>query len=117
MFLYITFKLTFLLYDLGITAFPQHLKQEYNMSKTGGIIFSWKALDCEQRNGLLLGYEIKLYNDEQVYTRSVVESVTIFIIRPQWKPDFHFPNAISVAAINEVGVGSHCPPVSIDLSG
>ena len=112
-----TFKLTLSFHALGINAVPQDLKQVHNMSKIGGIIFNWKAVECEQRNGVLLGYEIKLYSDEQVYSRTVVESGTIFTILPQWKPDFHFPKAISVAAINEVGVGNHCPPVNIDLSG
>ena len=87
------------------------------MSKIQDITFSWKALDCEQRNGYLQGYEIKLYNDEKVYTRTVVDSVTTFTVVPQWMPEISFPKAISVAAINEVGVGDHCPPVSIDLSG
>ena len=112
-----TFKLTLSFYTLGIYAIPQDLKQVHSMSKIGGITFTWKEVDCEQSNGVLLGYEIKLYNDEQVYTRTVVESGTIFTILPQWKPDFHFPKAISVAAINEVRVGNHCLPVNIDLSG
>ena len=112
-----TFKLTLSFFDLGISAIPQDLKQVHNMSKIGGITFSWKAVDCEQKNGVLLGYEIKLYNGEQVYTRTVFESGTIFTILPQWKPELCFPKAISVAAINEVGVGNHCLPVNIDLSG
>ena len=117
MYVYMTFKLTLSFHDLEISAIPQDLKQVHNMSKRGGITFTWKAVDCEQRNGVLLGYEIKLYNDDQGYTRTVIEPVTIFTILPQWKPVFSFPNAISVAAINEVGVGNHCPPVNIDLSG
>ena len=112
-----TFKLTLSFSTLVIYAIPQDLKQVHNMSKIGGITFNWKEVDCEQRNGVLLGYEIKLYNDQQVYTRTVVKFGTIFTILPQWKPDFLFPKAISVAAINEVGVGNHCPPVNINLSG
>ena len=117
LFLYITFKITFPICDLGISAVPQGLKQEFNMSETGDTTFSWKELDCEQRNGVLLGYEIKLYYDEQVLTRRVVKSVTTFTILPQWRPELSFPKAISVAAINEVGVGNHCPAVKINLSG
>ena len=117
LFLHITLKITFPFYDLGISAVPQGLKQEFNKSKIGGTTFIWKELDCEQRNGVLLGYEIKLYYDKEVLTRRVVESVTTFTILPQWKPEFSFPKAISVAAVNEVGVGNHCPPVKINLSG
>ena len=74
-------------------------------------------MDCEQRNGVLLGYEIKLYYDEEVCTERVVTPITTFTIPPQWKPELCFPKAISVAAINEVGVGNHCPPVNVTLSG
>ena len=74
-------------------------------------------MQCEERNGVLLGYEIKLYYDKQVYTTEVAESVTMFTIVPQLFPEFSFPDAISVAAINEVGTGSHCPPVNINSSG
>ena len=111
------FKLIFTFYNLGISAIPQGLKQECNISQTKSITFSWMKVDCEQRNGLLLGYEIKLYYDEEVRTGRVVESINTFTVSPQWKPKFSFPNAISVAAINEVGVGNHCRPVNIKLSG
>ena len=116
-FLNITIKLTLPFCDLGISAYPQDLKQENDISKAGGITFSWKELDCEQRNGVLLGYEIKLYYDDDVYTGRVVESVTTFTIQPNWMLKFSFPKAISVAAINEVGVGNHCPPVKVNLIG
>ena len=65
----------------------------------------------------MLGYEIKLYYDELVCTARVVKSVTTFTIQPQFHPELLFPKAISVAAINEVGPGNHCPPVNIILSG
>ena len=87
------------------------------MSNTSGITFSWKEVECERRNGLFQGYEIKLYYDDEVCTRGLVEFVTTFTIPSQSEPEFRFPKAISVAAINEVGVGDHCPPVNINLSG
>ena len=74
-------------------------------------------MPCEESNGVLLGYEIKLYYDKQVHTAGVVESVTMFTIVPQWLPEFSFPNAISVAAVNELGPGNHSPPVNLNLSG
>ena len=103
-------------YNLEITAFPQGLKQEHNMSERRGVTFSWKEMQCEERNGILLGYEIKLYYDKGVYTTRVAESVTMFTIVPQLLPESSFPKAISVAAINEVGTGIHCPPVNINQS-
>ena len=118
-FLSITIKLTSPFYDVEISSFPKDLKQdiEYNTSKTGGITFSWKELECEHWNGVLHGYEIKLYSDDEVCTKTVVKSVTSFTILPQWNPELCFPRAISVAAINQFGVGIHCPPVNITLSG
>ena len=93
------------------------MKQERNIFKSGGITFNWKEVECEQWNGALLGYEIKLYYDEEVRTERVVESITTFTILPQRKPELYFPKAISVAAINEVGIGNHCQPVNFNLSG
>ena len=111
----LVFKWTFPFCDLGIFAIPQCLKQESDISKKGGITFSWKEIDCEQMNGVFLGYEIKLYYRNKVCTEKVDVSVTTFTVQPNWKPKFSFPKAISVAVINEVGVGSHCPPVKINL--
>ena len=83
----------------------------------GGITFSWRSVERAQRNGVLLGYEVKMYSDEKVYTQTVPEYMTTFTILQESKHRFSFPNAISVAAINEVGVGNHCPPVNINQSG
>ena len=93
------------------------MKQENDISRTGGITFSWKELDCEEWNGALAGYEIKLYYEDEVHTERVVEFVTTFTIQPNSMLKFSFPKAISVAAINEVGVGNHCPLVKISLFG
>ena len=101
----------------GVSGFPQDLKQVYNDPKTGRVIFGWKKLECERMNGVLLGYEVKLYYDEETCTERVIESVTSFAISPQCKPRIPLPIAISVAAINEVGVGDHSPPVKINSSG
>ena len=64
----------FAFYELGISSFPQALKQEFNIPvcEARGIVFSWNEMNCEQRNGVLLGYEIKLYFDEEVSTGRVV---------------------------------------------
>ena len=115
-FLNLNFKITFPFCDLhiGIFASPQGLKQESDISKKGGIMFSWKEIDCEHWNGVFFGYEIKLYHESKVCTERVIKSVTTFTVQPKWKPTFSYPKAISVAGINEAGVGSHCPPVKIN---
>ena len=111
-----TIKQSFRSYDLGISTFPQGLRQVY-VSKKGVITFSWNEVECEQKNGVVLGHEIKLYSDEQVYTRKVFGSSTTVAILPQRKFHSSLPKAISVAAFNEAGVGSHCPPVNISQLG
>ena len=67
-------------------------------------------------NGILLGYEIKLYYDEETHIERVIGSVTAYTILPQQKKKLLLPRAISVAAINEIGVGDHSPPVNINTS-
>ena len=105
------------MHDLGISTYPQGLKQECDILQRRGITFSWREIECEPSNGVLLGYEIKLYYDDQMCTVRVGESVTTFTIEPHWRLRPYFPKAISVAAINEVGVGDYCPPVNINQSG
>ena len=83
----------------------------------GRITFSWKDIECEQINGVLLGYEVKVYFDEDVQVQRLIGSVTTYIVSPIWKPKLSLPNAISVAAINQLGVGDHSPPLKIDTSG
>ena len=101
----------------GVCGFPQDLRQISNDPKTGEVTFVWKEMECEQWNGLLLGYEVKVYFDEEVLVETLLKSVTTYVTSPQWKPKISLPKAISVAAINELGVGDHSPPVKISSSG
>ena len=101
----------------GVSGFPQDLKQISNDPKTGTIVFSWEKIACEHINGVLLGYEVKVYFDEHIHIQRLIESVTTYTVSPQWKPKFSRPKAISVAAINEIGVGDHSPPLKINASG
>ena len=112
-----TLKHFFLSYDLGIPAFPRGLKQVFIIPKKGIIAFSWNEVECEERNGVVVGYEVKLYSDEQVCTKRVFGTFTTVPTLPQWASNFSFPKAISVAAFNEAGIGSHCPPVNISELG
>ena len=102
---------------LGFSDFPKELKQVCSDSKTGRVKFVWRDIECEQVNGILLGYEVKLYYDKETYTESVIESVNSYTILPQEKHKFLLPKAISVAAISELGVGDHSPPVNINSTG
>ena len=104
------------MHDVGISTYPQDLKEVFHITQRG-VTFSWTKIECEPRNGALLGYEIKLYYDHKVRTERVAESVTTFTIQARSKRRLYFPKAISVAAVNEAGVGVHCPPVTIYQSG
>ena len=65
----------------------------------------------------MLGYEVKLYYDEETRTERVIELGNSYTILPQQKHNFLLPNAISVAAISELGVGDHSPLVNINSTG
>ena len=103
----------------GISNYPQDLKQISSDLKTGSVTFGWKELECEQMNGVLYGYEVKLYYDDEKCTERVIESVTTYTILPQWETQHKctLPTFISVAAINELGEGYHSPPVIINPPG
>ena len=104
-------------WSVGINGFPHGLKQTCSDPNTGGVTFVWRDMQCEQVNGILLGYEVKLYYGEEIRTKRVLRFVTNYTILPRWKDKYLLPNAISVAAINEVGVGDHSPPVNIIIPG
>ena len=93
------------------------MKQICNNPKVGSVTFGWKTIECEQISGALLGYEVKLYYDEETCTEKVPKSVNMYTISPRSKHNFSLPKAISIAAVNELGVGAHSPPVKINPSG
>ena len=103
----------FCFWPVGVSSYPQELKQICSDPNTGSVTFSWRVIECKQVNGILLGYEVKLYYGEETCTERVIESMTTYTILPRRKHKFLLPKAISVAAINEVGVGNHSPPVNI----
>ena len=101
----------------GVPGFPQGLKQIHQDCEMGSVTFGWNKIDCEQTNCVLLGYEVRLYYDEGTHTERMNESVTTYSVLPQQKPKVSLPKAISVAAVNELGVGDHSPPVKIKPFG
>ena len=101
----------------GVPGFPQGLKQIHQDCKKGSVTFGWNKTDCEQTNGVLLGYEVRLYYDKGTRTERMNESVTTYTVSTQQKPKDSLPKAISVAAVNEFGVGDHSPPVKIKPFG
>lgn len=79
------------------------------------VIFAWSKVECDKINGALLGYECTVYFDTYTHTESVVASISSYIVSV---PAFQsVPRAFSVAAVNEVGIGDHCPPVNLPNIG
>ena len=70
-------------------------------------------MDCEELNGPLIGYEYKIIRDgEEIVVRVDSESTTcVYLLNMTGVADC----SVSVAAINEAGVGKYCPPVNVDL--
>ena len=77
----------------------------------------WNSLACENWNGALLGYECNIYYSNFTRTETVVESVNTYTIRLFLEDEHLLPKAFSVAAINVVGVGEHCPQLDISDFG
>ena len=94
------------------------MKQICEDPQSGSVTFGWSEVECKEMNGVLLGYEVKLYYDEEeTHTERLIDSVTTYTIARHSKPQRPLPKAISVAAINQLGVGDHSPPVRINPSG
>ena len=101
----------------GICSIPQGLKLIHSDVETGSLKFGWNEIECEQRNGALLGYELKLFYSDKICTERVTASVTAYTVVPKSKPQNSMPSAISVAAINQVGVGDYSLPLKINPVG
>lgn len=79
------------------------------------VTFGWSNVECDKINGRLLGYECKFHFDNCTHIQRVVASITNYTISV---PAFEaVPRAFSVAAINQVGVGDHCPQVALPKLG
>ena len=77
----------------------------------------WNDLACENWNGPLLGYECNIYFSNFTLTERVVASVTNYTIQLFLEKEHLLPKAFSIAAVNVVGVGAHCPPLDISDLG
>ena len=68
-------------------------------------------------NGVVLGYECKIYYDYKIMIEKVSKSVTTLTVRVSQNPKNDLPRAVSVAAILDSGVGKHSPLLRINLPG
>ena len=70
--------------------------------------FQWTELECYEENGPITGYQYRIYYDHAHYNQGTVKKN----INTLTKLKANIQN-FSVAAINKVGVGPHCPPVPV----
>ena len=70
--------------------------------------FQWKQLECYKENGPITGYHYRINYNMSSYIAGNVGVITtrLTVMKINVKH-------ISVAAINEAGIGPHCPPVPV----
>ena len=72
------------------------------------VTFQWKELECYEENGPITGYQYRICYDNSNYSEGRVDAKTNRITL--FKRNVQF---FSVAAINLVGIGPHCPPLLV----
>ena len=88
--------------------YPSDLKI---IAKTpSSVTFQWSKLKCYQENGPIIGYHYRIYHDPFHYTEGTVNQyTTTYTVHDTEITSF------SVAAVNEDGIGQHCPPLEVAL--
>lgn len=88
------------------SGYPSVIQITIQTSET--VTFEWKALECYQENGPITGYNYRIYYNLNNYNAATVSSsITMITLFHQNIQGF------SVAAMNEAGIGEHCPPLPV----
>ena len=72
------------------------------------VTFRWKELDCYEENGPIIGYQYRAYYGLFDYIANVLDSNTTMVTLSSENM-----LSLSVAAMNEAGIGDHCPPTLV----
>ena len=89
---------------------PSNLRIVYQTSTS--VTFQWNELKCHEENGPITGYEYRVYHTLFHYTDGKVDrNTTTYTIYDTNVQEF------SVAAINDAGIGDHCPLLQIPAFG
>ena len=88
------------------SGYPSELQIIMQTSLT--VTFQWKALECYEENGPIIGYHYRAYQDLFHYDEGTANwnATTISLISSNLK-------SFSLAAMNEAGIGEHCPPIEV----
>ena len=78
---------------------------------TETIIIQWSRLKCRQRNGPITGYSYQVYRDFVDISKGICQRnmITLSLLGASC---MH----ISVAAMNEAGIGEYSPPLTIQVA-
>ena len=80
---------------------------------SSSLAFSFSKLDCEELNGPLTGYEYKVTRDGVETVDRIDPAATTCVCMLNMKGVTNC--SVSVAALNEAGVGKHCSPLNVPL--
>ena len=80
------------------------------MQTPSTVTFRWKELDCYEENGPITGYQYRAYYGLFNSIENVLDNNTTMVTLPSENM-----LSLSVAAMNEVGIGDHCPPILVPI--
>ena len=80
------------------------------MQTPSTVTFQWKELDCYEENGPITGYQYRAYYGLFNSIENVLDNNTTMVTLPSENM-----LSLSVAAMNEVGIGDHCPPILVPI--
>ena len=72
------------------------------------VTFRWKELECYEQNGPITGYQYRAYYGYLNCIENVVDWNTTMVTL-----SYGNLQSLSVAAMNEAGIGEHCPPILV----
>ena len=94
------------------------MKQIASDSLQHTITFTWRAYKPNRKHGSRVGYECKVYYDnDTVHTVLLPAHATKHTISLQRELKPSLPKAISIAALTNIAITDHTPPVKISQSG
>lgn len=93
------------------TGYPSNVRILSSTRHT--LSLTWDEVNCYERNGLIIGYQCRLYSNHTHYTTNILGFGVKLPIQISLAMNITIL-AISVAAVNDVGVGPYSKPVGVN---
>ena len=93
------------------TGYPSNIR--ILSSERSNLILTWDELNCYERNGPIIGYQYRLYINHTHYTSDMVKFDVKLPIQLSVRNHITVL-AISIAAVNDVGVGFYSEPIGVN---